>query len=424
MGKGISKRIFKGDKIIWTIFFILCALSIIEVFSASSRKTFETHNYWQPITRHAMFVIAGVGVTWFIHNMKISWIKQFSYFIYIAGVIGLVWAAFGGAVVNESARWVEIFGIKFQPMEIAKMGIVMTTALVLAESQTEEGTDLKAMKKIMLLCAVPCFFILLENLSTVAIILATVFLMMLIGRVYWNHLLGLVGAGALAVIILFGAIMATPNKIEAKQGSAVYKVHNKMLTWKNRVLDVTDTGGQVKPKDYQISGNEQRTYANIAIATSGLIGKGPGNSVQRDNIPHAYSDFIFAIIIEELGLIGGIIVIMLYLTLLYRCGSIASGCEDAYPAFLIMGMGFIIAIQAMMHMTISVGGPVTGQPLPLVSQGGTSTLINCIYIGTMLSISRYVRRLNKANKAAAADATPEENIAKTETNTTTYEEGV
>ncbi|MBQ7948044.1 MAG: FtsW/RodA/SpoVE family cell cycle protein [Bacteroidaceae bacterium] len=424
MGKGISKRIFKGDKIIWTIFFILCALSIIEVFSASSRKTFETHNYWQPITRHAMFVIAGVGVTWFIHNMKISWIKQFSYFIYIAGVIGLVWAAFGGAVVNESARWVEIFGIKFQPMEIAKMGIVMTTALVLAESQTEEGTDLKAMKKIMLLCAVPCFFILLENLSTVAIILATVFLMMLIGRVYWKHLLGLVGAGALAVIILFGAIMATPNKIEAKQGSAVYKVHNKMLTWKNRVLDVTDTGGQVKPKDYQISGNEQRTYANIAIATSGLIGKGPGNSVQRDNIPHAYSDFIFAIIIEELGLIGGIIVIMLYLTLLYRCGSIASGCEDAYPAFLIMGMGFIIAIQAMMHMTISVGGPVTGQPLPLVSQGGTSTLINCIYIGTMLSISRYVRRLNKANKAAAADATPEENIAKTETNTTTYEEGV
>lgn len=423
MGKGITKRIFKGDKIIWTIFFILCALSIIEVFSASSRKTFETHNYWQPITRHAMFVIAGVGVTWFIHNMKISWIKRFSYFIYIAGVIGLVWAAFGGAVVNESARWVDIFGIKFQPMEIAKMGIVMTTALVLAESQTEEGTDLKAMKKIMLLCAVPCFFILLENLSTVVIIVATVFLMMLIGRVYWKHLLGILGTGALIGIILLGAIMATPNKIEAEQGSAVYKVHNKMLTWKNRLLDVMNTGGQVKPKDYEISGNEQRTYANIAIATSGLIGKGPGNSVQRDNIPHAYSDFIYAIIIEELGLVGGFIVIMLYLTLLYRCGSIASGCEDAYPAFLIMGMGFIIAIQALLHMTISVGGPVTGQPLPLVSQGGTSTLINCIYIGTMLSISRYVRRLNKENKAAESNV-QEENIAKNEINTTTNEEGV
>ena len=114
---------------------------------------------------------------------------------------------------------------------------------------------------------------------------------------------------------------------------------------------------------------------------------------------------------------------MLYLTLLYRCGSIASGCEDAYPAFLIMGMGFIIAIQALLHMTISVGGPVTGQPLPLVSQGGTSTLINCIYIGTMLSISRYVRRLNKENKAAESNA-QEENIAKNEINTTTNEEGV
>lgn len=423
MGKGISKRIFKGDKIIWTIFFILCALSIIEVFSASSRKTFETHNYWQPITRHAMFVIAGVGVAWFIHHMKISWIKQFSFFIYIAGVIGLVWAAFGGAVVNESARWVDIFGIKFQPMEIAKMGIVMTTAFVLAESQTEEGTDLRAMKKILLLCAVPCLFILLENLSTVVIILATVFFMMLIGRVYWKHLLGLVGVGVLAGIIMLSAVMLTPDKITAEQGSAIYKVHNKTLTWKNRILDVADTGGQVKPKDYEISGNEQRTYANIAIATSGLIGKGPGNSVQRDNIPHAYSDFIFAIIIEELGLIGGIIVIMLYLTLLYRCGNIAAGCEDAYPAFLIMGMGIIIVIQAMLHMTISVGGPVTGQPLPLVSQGGTSTLINCIYIGTMLSISRYVRRLNKEKESKTADI-QQGNIAGDETKTTTYEERI
>lgn len=423
MGKGITKRIFKGDKIIWIIFFILCALSLIEVFSASSRKTYETHNYWHPITRHAMFVIAGVGVVWFIHHMKISWIKRFSFFVYIAGMIGLVWAAFGGAVVNESARWIEIFGIKFQPMEIAKMGIVMTTSLVLAQSQTEEGTDLKAMKKVLLLCAVPCCFILLENLSTVVIIAATAFLMMFVGRVYWKHMLILIGSCALAGIILLGAIMATPNEIDAKHGTALYKIHNKALTWKNRILDVVNTGEQVKPKDYKISGNEQRTYANIAIATSGLIGKGPGNSVQRDNIPHAYSDFIYAIIIEELGLIGGIIVIMLYLTLLYRCGSIAAGCEDPYPAFLIMGMGFIIVIQAMLHMTISVGGPVTGQPLPLVSQGGTSTLINCVYIGTMLSISRYVRRLNKSKTAATNTTTQEETIIN-QPNTANNEEGV
>lgn len=425
MGKGITKRIFKGDKIIWIIFFILCALSLIEVFSASSRKTYETHNYWQPITRHAMFVIAGVGVVWFIHHMKISWIKQFSFFTYIVGVIGLIWAAFDGAVVNESARWVDIFGVKFQPMEIAKMGIVMTTATILAQSQTEEGTDLKAMKKILLLCAVPCCFILMENLSTVVIILATVFLMMFVGRVYWKHMLALIGAGMLAGTIMLSAIMLTPDNLDVKPKSIFYKIYNKTLTWKNRILDVLNTSEQVKPKDYEISGNEQRTYANIAIATSGLVGKGPGNSVQRDNIPHAYSDFIYAIIIEELGLIGGFVVIMLYLTLLYRCGSIASGCEDAYPAFLIMGMGFIIAIQALLHMTISVGGPVTGQPLPLVSQGGTSTLINCIYIGTMLSISRYVRRLNRDNRIAETNKETQEQKTEIEnTNTASHEERV
>lgn len=427
MGKGIARRIFKGDKIIWTIFFILCALSLIEVFSATSRQTYETHNYWLPITRHAIFLLSGVGVVWFIHNMKISWIKRFSYFIYGAGVVLLIWAAFGGAVVNESARWVEIFGIKFQPLEIAKMGIVMTTALVLAESQSEEGTNRKAMKKILTLCAIPCLFILMENLSTVVIILATVFFMMLIGRVYWKHLLGIVGVAAVTGILLLSFIMITPDKVRSGASSSERKLHNKVLTWKNRFLDVFSTSETVTAKKYKISGNEQRTYASIAIASSGIFGLGPGNSVQRDFIPHAYSDFIYAIIIEELGLVGGIFVILLYITLLYRCGTIASRCEDSYPAFLIMGMGMIIAIQALLHMTISVGGLVTGQPLPLVSQGGTSILINCIYIGTMLSISRYVKRLSKAQQTAiVANETEKENSDIYEENKTQqeYEEGV
>lgn len=413
MGKGITRRIFKGDKIIWTIFFLLCALSLIEVFSATSRQTYETHNYWQPITKHAVFLLSGVGVVWFIHNMKISWIKQFSYFTYFAGLVMLIWALIGGNTVNDSARWITIFGIQFQPMEIAKMGIVMTTAMVLAKSQTEEGTDHKAMKKILILCSLPCLLILLENLSTVVILAITVFFMMFIGRVYWKHMLKLVGVVTLVSITFASLIMLTPSTMREGASGAERKLHSKALTWKNRVLDVFSTGKQIKPKDYKISGNEQRTYASIAIASSGLIGKGPGNSVQRDFIPHAYSDFIYAIIIEELGLIGGIIVIMLYLTLLYRCGTIASRCDDPYAAFLIMGIGMIITIQALLHMTISVGWFVTGQPLPLVSQGGTSILINCIYIGTILSISRYVKKLNKDNKSVT-DAVTTDNDNATE----------
>ncbi len=427
MGKGITRRIFKGDKIIWVIFFLLCSLSLIEVFSALSRQTYETHNYWQPITKHAMFLFAGIAVVWFIHNMKISWIKRFSYLTYGAGVVLLIWALVNGDEVNNSARWVTILGVRFQPLEIAKMGVVMTTALVLAKAQTEEGTDLKAMKKILWLCAIPCFFILLENLSTVAIVLFTVFFMMFIGRVYWKHLLSLIGIGALIGITFTSAIMLTPDNISSGAPAQVKKLHSKALTWRNRILDVFSTSEQVKPKDYKISGNEQRTYASIAIASSGLIGKGPGNSVQRDFIPHAYSDFIYAIIIEELGLIGGFIVIMLYLTILYRCGSIAAKCEDPYPAFLIMGIGMIITVQALLHMTISVGGLVTGQPLPLVSQGGTSILINCIYIGIILSISRYVKRLNKENTTNNANDTNNLNTTGDNLemiNRINYEEGV
>jgi cell division protein FtsW len=250
--------------------------------------------------------------------------------------------------------------------------------------------------------------------------------MMFIGRVYWKHLLSLIGIGALIGITFTSVIMLTPNSINSGAPSWEKKLHSKALTWKNRVLDVFTTSEQVKPKDYKISGNEQRTYASIAIASSGLLGKGPGNSVQRDFIPHAYSDFIYAIIIEELGLIGGFIVIMLYLTILYRCGTIAAKCEDPYPAFLIMGIGMIITVQALLHMTISVGGLVTGQPLPLVSQGGTSILINCVYIGIILSISRYVKRLNRENPDNA-DGTNNENTPGDNLeiiNRVNYEEGV
>ena len=165
-------------------------------------------------------------------------------------------------------------------------------------------------------------------------------------------------------------------------------------------------------EDYVID-NEQRTYANIAIASSHIIGCGPGNSVQRDFIPHAYSDFIYAVIIEELGLLGGLFVLILYMTILYRCGKIAKKCEDPYPAFLIMGIGMIITMQAMLHMYISVGDFVTGQPLPLISQGGTSVLINCVYIGMILSISRYAKKAsnnpNQANKEVTELITNENN---------------
>ena len=232
---------------------------------------------------------------------------------------------------------------------------------------------------------------------------------MFIGRLPKGQMLKIMGIAVAVGAIGLTAIMLTPDSAAEDRG-----LGQKIVTWKNRIKDALDST-PVTAEDYVID-NEQRTYANIAIASSHIFGCGPGNSKQRDFIPHAYSDFIYAVIIEELGLLGGFIVLMLYMTILYRCGKIAKKCEDPYPAYLIMGVGLIITMQAMLHMYISVGDFVTGQPLPLMSQGGTSVLINCVYIGMILSISRY------AKKCAIQEKNNE--IITNNKNTIDYEEGL
>lgn len=415
MGKITTKRIFKGDKIVWAVFFILCALSLIEVFSASSRQTYELGNYWKPITKHAIFLFAGVCVVWFIHNLRIAWIKSFSKPIYIAGVLLLIYTLFGGDRLNDSSRWVTLLGVRFQPMEIAKMGLVMMTALILEKAQSIDGTHLTlkdamsliylrpqnendtrdyTMITILAVAFLPCLLILLENLSTVIIICLTLLIMMFIGCVKWKHLAILFSTAVVVGGLGLTAIIKTPES--AKDGNAFQR---KVLTWKHRLVSEDNDGKALTPKEYYKrsirNGDEQKMYSKLAIGTSSLFGKGPGKSVQRDFIPHAQSDFIYSIIIEELGLAGGIGVLLLYLTLLFRSGRIARKCEDPYSAFLVMGVTFILTMQALMHMFISVSNFVTGQPLPLVSQGGTSILINCVYIGIILCISREVKRLEK-----------------------------
>lgn len=381
----IKKILFKGDKIIWAVFFIICAISWIEGFSAISRQVYKSGNYWGPILKHSGFLLSGVFVVWFMHNMRVAWIKKLTFVIYWLGLAGLVWAQFSSKI-NDSARWISVFGMTFQPMELAKMGLIMVTALIITEHQDENGTDRFALKKILLYSSVPVLLILKENLSTAMIILLSLYMMMFIARFPGKQLLVIMASAIVTVVIGLTAIMLTPESAANDKG-----IGQKVVTWKHRIVDALGSK-PVSPEEYVVEGNEQRTYANIAIASSHIIGVGPGNSVQRDFIPHAYSDFIYAVIIEELGLLGGIVVLLLYMTILYRCGKIAKNCEDPYPAFLIMGIGLIVTMQALMHMYISVGNFVTGQPLPLISQGGTSILINCVYIGMILSISRYARR--------------------------------
>ena len=334
--------------------------------------------------------------------MKVTWIKKFTYVIYWLGVAGLIWAQLDeDSKINDSARWIKIMGMTFQPMELAKMGLVMVTALITSQHQDEDGTDRFALKRVALYAVLPVLIILKENLSSAAIILATLYAMMFVSRYPKKQMLYLLG-GAVGICLLgFTLIMSAP-KSWANEGGFKQKV----ITWQNRVINAQKRE-PVTADNYVIE-NEQRTYANIAIASSHIFGCGPGNSKQRDFIPHAYSDFIYAIIIEELGLAGGIIVLLLYMTLLYRCGKIAKNCEDPYPAYLVMGIGMTITLQALLHMYISVGDFVTGQPLPLISQGGTSILINCVYIGMILSISRYAKNAS-ANPKQSLEESESEN---------------
>ena len=400
-GDQLKRILFKGDKTIWIVFFIICSISWVEVFSATSRQINEAGNYWLPIIKHTIFLAAGIFVVWIMHNMKVAWIKKLTYVIYWLGIAGLVWAQFSPKI-NNSARWISIMGMTFQPMELAKMGLVMITALISSKHQDEEGTDRFALNRILIYGTIPILLILKENLSTALIILLTLYAMMFVCRYPRGQMLKILGIAFAAGAIGLTAIISAPESL-ADKGSFGEKV----ITWKHRITDVV-ASKPVTAEDYVIE-NEQRTYANIAIASSHIFGCGPGNSKQRDFIPHAYSDFIYAIIIEELGLAGGIIVLLLYMTILYRCGKIARKCEDPYPAFLVMGVGMIITMQALLHMYISVGDFVTGQPLPLISQGGTSVLINCVYIGIILSVSRYAKKA-RANPKQSVEEIENENV--------------
>ncbi len=401
MEKKIS-RIFKGDKVIWMVFFFLCMISIVEVFSASSGLTYKSHNYIGPIVYHSGTVAFGALIAVVTLNIPCRYFKLMTPFLILISAFTLLWVLVGGQTINGANRVISLFGFTFQPSEIAKGTIVLAVAQILSAMQHENGADKKAFKLIMWITVPTCILIGLENLSTAALLFSVVFLMMFFGLVPLRQL------GRLAAIILVLAVFSvsvvmiighdTTNenkeltKVEQtnqpkKKKNKIEKLLHRADTWKGRILNFGK--GDVSPEDYDLDKDAQVAHANIAIVSSGIIGKGPGKSVERDFLAQAFSDFIYAIIIEELGIIGAASVAFLYIILLYRCARIASRCENNFPAFLAMGLGLLLVIQATFNMMVAVGlAPVTGQPLPLISKGGTSTIINCAYIGAILSVSR------------------------------------
>ena len=412
-------NLFKGDKTIWMVFFFLCVISVVEVFSASSTLTFKTQNYMGPILYHLEMIIFGLLVAIVTLNIPCRYFKIVTLPLLFFSFVLLIWVLVGGENINGANRVIKILpGITFQPSEIAKGALVLATAQILSAMQVKDGrgADPQAMKYILFITLPIVGLIGVENLSTAALLFGVIILMMFIGRVPMVQMGKLIGALSvlvgifLALVFTVGSLDKTDEEDEAGESATELVVRDESQpvekgekgifeavthrfgTWRNRILN--HGSEDVPPEEFDMEKNFQVGHANIAIASSNVIGKGPGNSTERDILPQAFSDFIYAIIIEEMGIMGAIVVVFLYIILLYRAARIAGRCENNFPAFLVMGLSILLVVQACINMMVAVGlMPVTGQPLPLISKGGTSTIINCAYIGAILSVSRSAKKV-------------------------------
>jgi cell division protein FtsW len=295
----------------------------------------------------------------------------------------LIITIFWGVKTNDASRWLSVFGIKFQPSEIAKLCLIVFTAFTLSKKKSKED-DKRIFLTILIATVITCVLIGIDNGSTAVLLFGIIFLMMLIGQISWKRM------SLLAIVIVAFAALALSILKFTSDDTLRHSPLPRSETWKKRIFDPS-TDINVNDSTFKINDkNFQEAHGYIAISNANFIGRGPGNSIERDFLPQAYSDFIYAIIIEETGLLGGIVVLLLYIILFIRAGVIANRSERLFPKYIVMGSALILVTQALANMAVAVGLiPVTGQTLPLVSRGGTSTLITCIYFGIILSVSRF-----------------------------------
>ena len=394
----LFKELFRGDSIVWTVYLVLTLISLIEVFSAISSLSFKSGDYQVHIMQHAIMLGLGLITVLVVHRLPVKMYRLIPYITYplsFALLISLtVMSVFKEERVNDASRW--IFG--FQPSEVAKLAIVSGVALLLARHQKNDGCGQDAMKPLLIMVGILLALIAPENGSTALLLATVVYMMMVVGRIPLNQMMKLTGTLVLSGSLFLSLILFVPPKVYQEVPGT-----HRFVTWRNRILNHFNKP-EVPAAKFDVEGEAQVAHSNIAIASSNIFGKGPGNSVQRDFLTHSYSDYIYAISIEELGLLGGAFITLLYLILLYRAGLIAKRCDRYFPAFLVLGSALMIVCQAMLHMMVSVGlFPVTGQPLPLVSKGGTSIIFNSIYIGMILGVSRHLiekeEKIQTENKA-------------------------
>jgi cell division protein FtsW len=382
----------KGDKYIWGIVILLALISVLVVYSATGSLAYKMNkgNNEIYLFKQLAFMLVGMFIIYFLHRVNYTIYSRVATILFFISIPLLIYTLFFGAKINEGSRWIRlpIINMTFQTSDFAKLALFMYLSRVLSKKQEV----IKDFKKGFIPAAIPvtivCILIMPANLSNALLTGATSLLLMFIGRVSLKHILLviLIAMIPLALIVSVAVVTYDKKKTEVTEQTETTHSFGRFRTWVKRVQDFAYAKDKETP--YQVQ------QAKIAIANGGiLMGLGPGNSRQRNYLPQAYNDFIYSIIIEEYGLLGGAFIIIIYLLFLFRCIRIFRRCPYAFGAFLALALSFTLVIQAVANMAVNVNiVPVTGVTLPLVSMGGSSFLFTCGAIGIILSVARNVEQ--------------------------------
>jgi len=390
-GNLVSKT--RGDRVIWAIVIILTLISLLVVYSSTGSLAYKYSKSTESfLFKQFAFIVLGVIIIYFAHRVNYTIYSRIALILFLIAIPLLIYTYFFGAKINEGSRWIKlpVINMTFQTSDLAKLALFMYMSRQLSRKQNVIKDFKKGFLPIIIPVAIICLLIAPANLSTSILVGVTSLLLMFIGRISSKHILLTIGIAMIPVVFLLTIAIKYYDKTEHKTKDlpTIFSV-GRVPTWIGRI------------QTFMYSSNEddneklhQINQATIAIANGGWFGVGPGNSSARNFLPHSYSDFIFAIILEEYGLIGGAFVVFIYLLFLYRCIRLYRKCPFAFGAFLALALSFTMVIQAIANMGVNVNVfPNTGVTLPLVSMGGSSFLFTCLSIGIILSVARNVEQL-------------------------------
>ena len=401
MGGNLVRKT-KGDRVIWAIVVILTLVSLLVVYSSTGSLAYKysksTESY---LFKQFAFIILGVILIYFAHRVNYTIYSRVALILFLIAIPLLIYTYFFGTTLNEGSRWIKlpVINMTFQTSDLAKLALFMYLSRQLSKKQKVIKDFKKGFLPIIIPVAIICLLIAPANLSTAMLVAGTSFMLMFIGRVNTKHILLTIAIALVPIMILFLVAVKYYDKEEGKSKDLpAFFSSGRVPTWISRIQTfVYSRKGDGNEKSYQIN------QAKIAIASGGWLGRGPGNSNARNFLPHSYSDFIFAIILEEYGLLGGAFIVFIYLLFLYRCIRLHRKCPFAFGAFLALALSFTLVIQAIANMGVNVNVfPNTGVTLPLVSMGGSSFLFTCLSIGIILSVARNVEQMESPKVVAAA----------------------